>query len=822
MAFSNYLIATIDSAKIDAALSNFPVLLYLSASSGISSFDLTAIFDEVGANSKKIKVTTDVAGAVECYVEIEKWDNGSQEAWLWVKVPSVSNVADTPLYFWYDNGESDNNTYIGVTGSGPGETVWDANFLGVYHFGQDPSSVDMTDSTDNDNDLTPTNFSGGESEDALHGVGVHFDGSTQYMAGDVGALNAPFTVEITVYFDQATQTDYDYVFEFNTDAFTHARKLTNNLYYNYAGEYLNGAAITGQQWVHLAGLSKVNAVFISSRKDGAADVLDGDTGAKVDVGGAFSVGRYSGDNHYFDGVYCELRISNIERVAAWTDASNDTARDSLVTWTDLSPVNTEAADLGDAVAVNISYGVVETTEAAGMGDEVENNFETITEAAALGDAAKSSPIKVELTEAVDLGDAMLVGIDTAPLSEDAELTDVHEVALAPYPLVEASDMDDEVIGQKSYEKSITETLSLWETLGWAWGKVIADTFAITDAVTPAVAVPISEWLTISDTLATNWTGTETISESLYIFGQNVIQQIFNDTISETVDILDTATPLGVLISSIADSLAIVDATSNLAHYNPAIIEAVAVAGVTAVLTNFNNGIAEAVDFADTAQPGWDKTISESMAIADSPSVLFLAMNMLTESIAFTESVLQQFQIDDSIAEILTFASTLAIQQTLQASITDTIDFGITVELDNEVWETWVVNTNRFNISIYSGYEFNSYAVYNGVAYGCKADGIFKLSGTTDDESAFVSGIVLPQDNFGTTRKKRFRAAYFGLSGGVTPSLRVETDSGSTTYTIVNAKANITRDRYGKRWILKVQDFDDLDFIELIPIVLARR
>ena len=72
-----------------------------------------------------------------------------------------------------------------------------------------------------------------------------------------------------------------------------------------------------------------------------------------------------------------------------------------------------------------------------------------------------------------------------------------------------------------------------------------------------------------------------------------------------------------------------------------------------------------------------------------------------------------------------------------------------------------------------------------------------------------------------TRKKRFRAAYFGLSGGVTPSLRVETDSGSKTYTIVNAEANITRDMYGKRWVLKVQDFDELDFVELVPIVLAR-
>lgn len=48
---------TADSGDIDANLSDFPVLVYLSTSSGRGPDDVSFVFDEVGANSKKIAVT---------------------------------------------------------------------------------------------------------------------------------------------------------------------------------------------------------------------------------------------------------------------------------------------------------------------------------------------------------------------------------------------------------------------------------------------------------------------------------------------------------------------------------------------------------------------------------------------------------------------------------------------------------------------------------------------------------------------------------------------------------------------------------------------
>ena len=75
---------TVDSTYIDTDLTDFPALLIVTSS---------GIFDELGANSKKIAVYT--SDHRPCYVEIEKWDDAGGEARLWVKMPTLASGVDT-------------------------------------------------------------------------------------------------------------------------------------------------------------------------------------------------------------------------------------------------------------------------------------------------------------------------------------------------------------------------------------------------------------------------------------------------------------------------------------------------------------------------------------------------------------------------------------------------------------------------------------------------------------------------------------------------------------------------------------------------------
>jgi len=85
----------IDQTNIVGSHSNFPVLLYLSTSSGVNSEDISFVFDEIGSNDnrKKIAVTKE-DGTTQCYVEIERWDQSSEKAWLFAKIPEVNGDAN--------------------------------------------------------------------------------------------------------------------------------------------------------------------------------------------------------------------------------------------------------------------------------------------------------------------------------------------------------------------------------------------------------------------------------------------------------------------------------------------------------------------------------------------------------------------------------------------------------------------------------------------------------------------------------------------------------------------------------------------------------
>jgi len=166
------------------------VPIYLSASSGQTSEDVSFVFDELGsdANRKKIAVTRS-DGTTECYVEIEKWDDANEKAWLHVKVHSISAIQDGYLYLYYDSDHADNDTYVGDVGSTPGQTVWDSYFKAVYHLGEDPSGGQyaVKDSTSNENHGTSAGTMLTEDlVDGQFGKCLEFDSSDDYV--DCGSL----------------------------------------------------------------------------------------------------------------------------------------------------------------------------------------------------------------------------------------------------------------------------------------------------------------------------------------------------------------------------------------------------------------------------------------------------------------------------------------------------------------------------------------------------------------------------------------------------------------------------------------------------------
>ena len=335
---------TIDKNDVDSALSNFPILIHLSNSSGRNNDDVSFIFDELqsDANRTKIAVTTG-DGITQCFVEIEKWDDTNEQAWLWVKVPSIDSNTDTDLYLYYDADQADNTYYVGDPNSTPGETVWDTNFKLVTHMRDDPDTAHLRDSTSNNNDGTKTGA--GEPAVTMDGQiddAQIFDGTNDEVDCQNAAslqITGVITVEAWCKPDVATgvyagivgklrYAGGDYagyaLIKNDTDVFRFQVASANT------NEFVDSdSAYSDTNWHYIVGVHTGDTFYLNV--DGVEQTATG-TRAIEDSGNDFRIGRqyYDYNDRWWDGIIDEARISNISRSAAWIKASYESGRDDLV------------------------------------------------------------------------------------------------------------------------------------------------------------------------------------------------------------------------------------------------------------------------------------------------------------------------------------------------------------------------------------------------------------------------------------------------------------------------------------------------------------
>lgn len=338
----------IDHNDIDENLSDFPILIYLSNSSGRNHADLTFIFDEVGANSKKIAVTAS-DGITQCYVEVELWDFANRQAWLWVKVPNINSDVDTELYLYYDKNQPENTNYVGDPNSIPAEKVWDNNFVFVSHMQDDPDNARIRDSTQNNNDGTKRAANEPKEENGKTARAQRFDGTDDYITRSATpSLNLPTAWTLSAWLYIETNPTFCYIITRNTDTYTNAQ-------YGYYlrtpqtggrwGVLHNGAIIDVapsriwpmQTWVYTA--MTWNGTHLQAYYNGAPDGGPvARSGPAANQGNWFNLGRRSASVDgtssagLFGGRIDEARVSNVARSPAWIKATYESERDDLIVY----------------------------------------------------------------------------------------------------------------------------------------------------------------------------------------------------------------------------------------------------------------------------------------------------------------------------------------------------------------------------------------------------------------------------------------------------------------------------------------------------------
>ena len=341
---------TIDENDIDSALSDFPVLIYISSSSGRNNEDVTFIFDEVGANSLKIAVT-ESDGTTELYVEIEEWDLGNEEAWLWSSIPSIASGSDTDIYFYYDNDHADNVAHVGIKESASGENVWDSDFLMVQHM--DEASGNIKDSTSEDRDgtqgQTPTYGQTGEIDGSIAFDGATTTGDYFQLADHADLSFNAFTLDVWVYLhdkgvDNAndehvaaksgTAGNREWQFNLNRASGGNpykVRPIIGKADGNWGiTSFFSTGTVALNAWKHIA--ITWDGTTIKIYLEGAFDSQVGYSDTIKDTGSIPYIARGDTTHQFLDGLLDEFRLSSIARASEWIKATFETGRDDFFDW----------------------------------------------------------------------------------------------------------------------------------------------------------------------------------------------------------------------------------------------------------------------------------------------------------------------------------------------------------------------------------------------------------------------------------------------------------------------------------------------------------
>ena len=326
----------IDHTKIDEDLTDFPVMINLNP--------LGDVWTEITTDGDRKKLKVKHIDGTEYYVEIEYFDTTTKKGLLWVKIPSISSTVDTEFILevgiLYDN-----TTYVSDSGGIAAQSVWDSNFVLVYHMNQAPGGSDsIIDSTVNGNDGTPYNMSSGDLVDSEFGKAIRFSGIDEFMTLGANAslvfgvgdftLEAKYKVTgpddyiLASYGNMynepgyALHTDYDGTVLFYID--------DNSNPLNYSA-----AVIKGEDQEHVCAVSVERdnsvSIFIDSVMivDESVSACSGNILADNVKIGFYTYNVTS--SGWFIGEISELRMSNVNRSDAWLKATSFSSLDTLLT-----------------------------------------------------------------------------------------------------------------------------------------------------------------------------------------------------------------------------------------------------------------------------------------------------------------------------------------------------------------------------------------------------------------------------------------------------------------------------------------------------------
>ena len=296
---NGYVVVTYNTAS---NLTNFPVLVSLTS----SYLKYTGFGGNVASSTGGDILFTDASGKIQIPYERESYASSTGQLIAWVKVPSVSSVADTGLYIYYGNAT------FNLADQQQSTSVWDSNYKAVWHF-PNGTTLSPNDSTSNSNNGTLVS-----SPTAIPGLidgAANFNTSNYISFPNINASGTPYTASAWVY--KNNTSDFA-IFGGGAGGYNgnaHYGVRSNVAYFgNYSSDLGGNTTINAGQWYYLVFVMDTNqkqSIYVNGQLDAGPTLNGGYFTSYLNwIGNSCCIAQPNG-------IIDEARLSVTNRSADW-------------------------------------------------------------------------------------------------------------------------------------------------------------------------------------------------------------------------------------------------------------------------------------------------------------------------------------------------------------------------------------------------------------------------------------------------------------------------------------------------------------------------
>lgn len=362
----------------------------------------------------------------------------------------------------------------------------------------------------------------------------------------------------------------------------------------------------------------------------------------------------------------------------------------------------------------------------------------------------------------------------------------------------------------AYGVAVTESAHLPDLLAAIRGfpKTITDGIGINDVVVKQLGVIVAELLQLQQTESMNQLSHLSLVDS--IFAHDAIARGVPLTITDGI------------------GMALVQAAQQVIS----IIESLGLRDIVSPIFKYGVPVAEQLQFVDVILRFIGAAISEHIQLVDELTGLGQMYASITDGLGLlTDLSSTRLVLSATIQDGVHITDTELVKAIFRGVIQDGIQVAAGYFEPNGSVTTWAMNTRTHAVTEYTNYSFNSFARMGDRYLGATKDGLYDLSGDTDNGTDIIADIKSGFAQFAGVHLSSFKGAYIAARGGGSYVLRIYTGTGQeyhfsvATDSMKTARVDMgkgIRARYFAFELISAgQDFD-LDSLEFIPLIAKRR